>query len=230
MQTITLAIVDDDPLFREGVGRILSDFPDIHVRACTGSVPEAVASLGGTELQVIVLSACHAAGINAALHKINTCRPDIRILLLSPSESPADISEAFRRGARGYLHKGARPDELVQAVRSVLHEENYLSPALGAKLLLQAVTARKTTECKQADLRAREAEILAMVRQGLSNKLIANQLGLSDKTVKHYMTLIFQKLGVRSRLEAAILPSSQPAGEPSPLPRALAAVVSQVVV
>jgi DNA-binding NarL/FixJ family response regulator len=179
----------------------------VDVIARAGSVRELIAAPGGAVPQVILLGVPVPGGVGAALQALCAAYPHGRILMLSASECRADIAEAFRMGAHGYLHRNARADELIQAVRSTFQQERYLSPALGAKLLLQdgAAKSAAATPGKVVGLSTREAEILCMLRQGLNNKLIAARLGLSDKTVKHYMTLLFQKLGVRSRLEAALI-------------------------
>jgi len=208
MQNISLAVVDDEPLFREGVDCALSGFPDVHIVAQAGSPRELMASARGAVPQLILLGVPAPGGVRAAIHALRAAYSDSRLLVLCASECRADIAEAFRMGAAGYLHRTARADELIQAVRSTFQQDRYLSPALGAKLLLQGDAARGTvaTPGEVAGLNTREAQILAMLRQGLSNKLIAAKLGLSDKTVKHYMTVLFQKLGVRTRLEAVLSP------------------------
>jgi DNA-binding NarL/FixJ family response regulator len=116
------------------------------------------------------------------------------------------VLEALRIGARAYVVKGVSGRELVQALRVVMQGERYISPSLGAMLLTDVDGGKSEARLPALKgLNSREVTILRLVTQGLTNKQIATRLQLSDKTVKHYMTSVFQKLHVRSRLEAALL-------------------------
>jgi DNA-binding NarL/FixJ family response regulator len=127
-------------------------------------------------------------------------------MMLSVSVDKSDVLEALRLGARAYVVKGVSGRELIQALRIVVQGERYISPSLGAMLLSDVDRDKGVTPTPAVRaLNSREAAILSLVRQGLTNKQIATRLQLSDKTIKHYMTSVFQKLHVRNRLEAALL-------------------------
>jgi DNA-binding NarL/FixJ family response regulator len=213
MDKIRVAIVDDHPLFREGISRVLAGAPDIAVVAEGGSAQEAAAIADNKKPDVIVLDIGIPGNGIAALEAIVATHPEVRVLMLSVSDSKADVFEAFRLGAIGYLEKGLRASELVDAVRRVAQGQQYLSSGLGAKLVSQPILADGSLrESRPVNLTVREAQILGLVKLGLSNKAVGARLGLSDKTVKHYMTNLFQKLGVRSRLAAAISASESETG------------------
>jgi DNA-binding NarL/FixJ family response regulator len=215
-ESIRLAVVDDHPLFREGVVQILSGCADIEVVAQCGSAKEAVELVDERRPGLLVLDLNIPGGGFAALEAVIAAHPETKILMLTVSTSQDDVFQALRLGAHGYVAKGVGGAELIHAVRSVFHGEQYLSPALGAKLIADGVGRRLTPKSEvQHGLSARESEILSLVKLGLSNKAIGAKLKLSDKTVKHYMTNLFQKLHVRSRLEAALL-VSQPNAHQSP--------------
>src|SRR4029078_169220 len=122
-----------------------------------------------------------------------------------------DVLAALKSGARGYILKGVSARELIKAVRDVHAGEAYVTPALAASLLSEMTggpLGPKPAPNPLDELTEREHQILAKVAGGLSNKEIAQQLFLSEKTVNHYMTNILQKLQVRNRVEAALLAQS----------------------
>jgi DNA-binding NarL/FixJ family response regulator len=225
MDRISVAVVDDHPLFREGVVRALSDDPDIDVVAQGGSAKEAMSIADRLKPDILTLDLSIPGGGIAALQAIATTHAETKVLVLSISDSSMDVAEAFRAGARGYLAKGMRASELLNAVRLVSQGEQYLSSELGAKLVSKSIHGSATLEAKDSSrhpkLRIREAQILTSVKDGLSNKLIAAKLGLSDKTIKHYMPGLFHKLGVHSRLEAALVSTEPAPVEAKPKPKAV---------
>jgi len=146
-------------------------------------------------------------GIDAA-RRIAREFPCVKIVILTVSKDDTDVVRALQAGASGYILKGVGGDELVGIVRSVSNGESYVAPDLAARLLVDMRSAepnRKTCERPLADLTYREEQILKLVSRGLSNKEIGGELSLQEKTVKHYMTNILQKLQVRNRVEAALM-------------------------
>jgi len=146
-------------------------------------------------------------GINAA-KAIATACPVTKIIMLTASAEEDNLVAALKAGARAYILKGVAARELVRILRSVWAGEGYVTPALAASLLAEMTTGTATTRMAPNlldELTERERQILEQVAAGLSNKEIGQQLHLSEKTVKHYMTNILQKLQVRNRVEAALL-------------------------
>ncbi len=213
---IRVVLIDDHPLLREGVASSLQRSADIEVVAQGASADEAAEIARTTTPDVVLLDVSIPGGGLNALKAIVANSPRTRVMMLTVSVDKTDVLEALRLGARAYVVKGVSGRELVQALRAVIGGERYLSPALGAMLLTDVDrTAAESEAPTFKHLNSRETAILSLVAQGLSNKEIAARLLLSDKTIKHYLTSVFQKLHVRSRVEAVLLMKKISAG-PSP--------------
>jgi two-component system, NarL family, nitrate/nitrite response regulator NarL len=203
---IRVGVVDDHPLLREGVVYILKGAPDIEVVAQGAAAKEAIDIASIPDLDVLVLDISIPGGGLNALQTVMDNNPKVKVLMLTVSADETDVLSALRMGAKGYVLKGVSGPELIQALRSVYLDGQYISPSLGAKLLLDVGRGKSITKGSVfEDLSSRQDEILLLVGQGLSNKEIGAKLHLSDRTIKHHMTNVFQKLGVRNRLEAALL-------------------------
>lgn len=202
-----IVIIDDHPLVLAGVVRTLEKQPDFEVVGEGESCDDAV-RLAQDELPDMMLLdvSMPGGGINA-VRKIAAIAPVVKTVMLTVSEDEATVSAALDAGARGYILKGIRGPEFVNTLRSIANGDAYVSPGLAARLLTSA--RRKPTSGKEAEdlvsqLSAREMTILTELATGKSNRDIGDALGLTERTVKHYMTNILQKLQVRNRLEAAL--------------------------
>ena len=205
--TLQIAIVDDHPLFREGVAHTLSTQPDIDVVGEGASAADAVRIAAERLPDIMLLDVSMPGGGLNAVRQIAAAFPVVRIVMLTVSENEEDVTAALRAGARAYVLKGVAARELVRILRAVAAGEVYVTPSLAASLLFDmtgAASGRPATSPLD-DLTEREQQILERVAAGDSNKEIAAQLHLSEKTVKHHMTNILQKLQVRNRVEAALL-------------------------
>ena len=205
---ISLIVADDHPLYREGVVRTLSAEADIDVAGVGGSADEAVSLVAGHMPDIALLDISMPGGGLSAARRIAEAYPDVNIVMLTASEQDEDVHAALKAGAHGYVLKGVGGAELVQLVREVARGASYVSPTLAARLLKEAGEgggASAAPTDRLADLTDREREILLLVADGKSNKEVARTLDLQEKTVKHYMTNILRKLGVRNRVEAAVL-------------------------
>jgi DNA-binding NarL/FixJ family response regulator len=122
----------------------------------------------------------------------------------------------LRKGARGYLLKGATSSELVDAVRLLNKGQSYISPIFAARLIMSRAGNSNTAEAPKhfPELTEREEQILRLILRGLSNRLIGDELDLSEKTVKGYVTSVMEKLHVRNRVEAAMLAADRLADKP----------------
>lgn len=205
---IQVAVVDDHPLFREGVVNTLAAYPDIDIVGQGHSADDALRLSRDLLPDIVLLDvSMDGGGINAARGIAAAC-PVVKIVMLTVSEREEDVLAALKAGARGYILKGVAARELVKIVRDVYAGEVYVTPSLAASLLLElrgdspgsGIPATPLDE-----LTERERQILELLATGRSNKEIARTLHLSEKTVKHYMTNILQKLHVRNRVEAALL-------------------------
>ena len=209
MSSIRIAVIDDHPLLREGVVETLSRHTDFTVVATGGSAAEAVKAASESRPDVILLDISMPGGGVEAARQISAAHPEIKILMLTVSEREDDVIAAMEAGARGYLLKGVTGPDLVTTVRAVHEGETYITPQIAARVLARmqkrATTPLRTPEGSgDPGLTLREEQILTLVAQGLTNKEIALKYTLSEKTVKHYMTSVLQKLQVRNRVEAVL--------------------------
>lgn len=202
---VQIIVADDHPLLREGVVLSLQEHGRFEVLAQVGTADEAVAAVEAhlPELALLDIS-MPGSGLTAAA-EIARRFPAVAIVMLTVSESDEDLMAALKSGARGYVLKGVSAAQLIEVLLSVSEGASYVSPSLAARVL--ATMQTRSTPAVQAaseDLTAREVAILRLVATGLSNKEIARELDLQEKTIKHYMTNILQKLQVRNRVEAAL--------------------------
>ena len=199
MDEIRVLVVDDHPLFREGVVRTLNEETDMTVVAEADTAAGAIETARGTLPD--------ASGLTVVETLQHEC-PYSHIVVLTAVEDEDALLQALKQGARGYLVKGISGHELKNVVRAIGRGETYVSPSMAGRLLKELTTTEeRSATMGVASLTDRERSILQLVAEGMTNKEIARRLSLSEKTVKHYMTNILQKLQVRNRVEAALLAS-----------------------
>ena len=205
---IHVVIADDHTLFREGLAGIISATEDFEVVGQAGSMQEATQLARDLLPDIILLDIdMPGGGLEAARIVAEEC-PVTRIVVLTSSEEDDHLIRALKIGARAYILKGVAARELIRILRAVWAGESYVPPMLAASLLLEmreTHSQQKQTASPLDELTPRERGILESLAAGLSNKEIGEKLFLSEKTVKHYMTNILQKLQVRNRVEAALL-------------------------
>ena len=205
---IQVVVVDDHPLLREGVATTLSSSPDIDVLAQGASADDAVRLAKDLLPDIVLLDiSMPGSGIDAAAAIASAC-PVVKIVMLTVSEHEEDVLRSLKAGARGYILKGVTARELISTVRAIHNGESYVTPRLAASLLVDLKGASDAAESASGpldELTQRERQILELVATGRSNKEVARELDLAEKTVKHYMTNILEKLQVRNRVEAALL-------------------------
>ncbi len=206
MTGIRVAVVDDHPLFREGVTRSLSEIDGFEVVAEGGSRDEAVAIAQSINPDVMLLDISMPGGGLNAIPAILGVAPSQKIVMLTVSEANDDVAAALKEGAKGYILKGIGARALADVIRTVASGESYVAPTLSAKLLTgQLSNSAPSKSNLVAELTRREQEVLHLVASGMSNKQIARKLDLHEKTVKHHMTQIMAKLDVANRTEAAMV-------------------------
>lgn len=219
-EPIRIVIIDDHPLFLEGVAATLAAEADMDVVGTGGNADDAL-RLATTLLPDILLLdvTMPGGGLQAARNVAAAC-PVTKIVMLTFSEAEDDVLAALKHGARGYVLKGVTSKELKAHVRAVQVGEVAMTPSLAAGLLYELTTgrvhSRPATEPAPTypttseddllgELTPREQGILELVAAGKSNKEVGRVLDLTEKTVKHYMSNILQKLQVRNRVEAALI-------------------------
>ena len=203
---IEILVVDDHPLFRQGVVHSLEMDSGFRVVGETSSGEEALALARSLMPDVVLLDVNMPGwgGIVTA-EKIAMACPATVIVMLTGSDDKDKLLAALKAGARAYVLKGVSAKELAHVVRSSVAGEVYVSPSIAAEMLV-SLTHGKAPDPLQ-ELTDREREILALIGTGLTNREIGEKIFLSEKTIKHYVTNILQKLQVRSRVEAALVAS-----------------------
>jgi two-component system, NarL family, nitrate/nitrite response regulator NarL len=215
-EKIRLVIVDDHSIFREGLLSVLSTEPDIEIVGEGASAEDALRLARELLPDIIFLDISMPGGGLTAAQSIVENYPVVKIIILTGSEGEAHVLTALKTGARAYVLKGVAARELVNILHMVQSGEIYVTPTLAASLLSEMTAGPRNDPSEGAfdKLTEREHEILALIAAGTSNKEIALQLHLTEKTVKHYVTNILQKLQVQNRVQAAILALKTPPARP----------------
>ena len=198
---IRVLIVDDHPVVRGGLAALLGTLDAIEVVGDAADGLEAVreATLLRPDVVILDLRMPGIDGVEAS-RRITAALPGTAVLVLSMVDDDDLVSAALAAGARGYLVKGAQPDEIEQAVRAVARGAAVLSPEVAATVLNRAGGATASRGFPQ--LTSREREVLTLISRGRSNAAIAAELVIAPKTVGNHVSAIFLKLGVATRAEA----------------------------
>lgn len=206
-QKIRVLLVDDHVLFRSGVRTLLERSDDFEVVDETGDGLEGIKRARSLKPDVVLLD-LNMPGVGGieAVKAIVEESPEVRVLMLTVSEDAADLMEALRSGASGYLLKNIEMEELVSAIRRAAGGDSVVSPQMTAKLI-QGVREQPRVSDKLVErdrFSPRERDILTCLARGESNKEIARELDLAESTVKIHVQNIFKKLGVTSRVQVAL--------------------------
>jgi DNA-binding NarL/FixJ family response regulator len=203
MDQIRILIADDHPMFRFGMQTRLSAEPDFTVVGEAGTA-EAAAALAATlapDVVLMDLTLPNMHGIEAT-RASREAHPSIAVLVVTMFDDDS-VFAAMRAGARGYLLKGADADEMVRAIRAIAHGEAIFSPSVAQRLMGFFSAPRASASAVPfPELTERERAVLALIAQGYTNSAIADQLVLSPKSVRNYVSSIFGKLQVADRTEA----------------------------
>jgi DNA-binding NarL/FixJ family response regulator len=219
MAPIRLLIADDHRLFREGVKALLGTAGDIQI---VGEAEDGAAAVQACQRLApdVVLMDINMPGLNGiqATQQVLAQSPKTGVIMLTMLEDDASVFAAMRAGARGYILKGASPDEMLSAIRSVAEGQALFGPAIATRLMNFFQELRYTPGAEAAgaphtgtpqspfpELTERELEVLHLIAQGYNNSEIARKLVISPKTVRNHITSIFSKLQVADRAQAIVL-------------------------
>ena len=206
---IRVLIVDDHALFRRGLEMVLDGESDIEVVGEASDGQEAIEQAEKTAPDVVLMDVRmpKRSGIEAT-REIKEMLPSARILMLTISDDEADLYEAIKAGASGYMLKEISIEEIGSAVRSVYQGQSLISPSMASKLLTEFATIVKRREERVQlpgpRLTDRELEVLKLVAKGMNNRDIGTELFISENTVKNHVRNILDKLHLHSRMQAVV--------------------------
>jgi NarL family two-component system response regulator LiaR len=202
--SIRVLIVDDHTIVRKGIRALLAEIEGIEVVGEADNGQEAIAQADTLHPDVILMDLAMPKmdGIEAT-RQIKASQPESRILVMTSFAADDKVFPAIKAGALGYLLKESAPEDLVQAIRQIHRGESSLHPTIARKVL-QEITHPPDRPPTPNPLTEREAEVLRLVAQGLSNQDIARKLNISDPTVRTHVSNIMSKLHLATRIQAAL--------------------------
>ncbi len=203
-EVISVLIVDDHTVVRDGLQALISAEPSMHVVAAVGDGIEAVEFVKKLDPDVVLMDLVmpHMDGIQATI-EIKKDNPDARILILTSFAEDHQVFAAIKSGATGYLMKDSSSEELIQAIRDIYKNKPVLQPEVAKRLMLD-IRSQDDQSSQTKALTVREIEILEQVALGKTNQEIADVLFVSERTVRTHITNILAKLGLSNRTQAAL--------------------------
>ena len=202
--TVRVLVVDDPPLYREGLVTAISTMPGKEVVGEAADGQEAVTRVAELRPDVVVMD-LHMPVMNGvqATRVVAEQHPEVAVLVLTMLENDESVFAAVRAGAKGYLLKGADRAEIARALDAVAHGEVVFSSAIAGRVMAFFAAGRQGSQVAPfPELTEREREVLDLVARGLTNAAIARELVVSDKTVRNHVSNVFAKLHVTGRAEA----------------------------
>jgi two-component system, NarL family, response regulator DevR len=205
MSPTSLMLVDDSTVVRAGLRALLGAEHDIAIVGEAASVAEGVEACARLRPQVLLLDVRlpDGSGIDAC-RQILRRSPDTRVIILTSAIDDRIVDDAIRAGAHGYLLKEVDARGLIAAIRDVASGKSILDPAVTTRVM-QMVRTGNSTRDGYTTLSPQEKRVLALIAEGCTNKEVGVKLGLSEKTVKNYLSTVFEKLQVSRRAEAAAI-------------------------
>lgn len=204
---IRVLLIDDSPIIRLGLRSALEDCPDIQIIGEADTAAEGVAAAARHKPDVVLLD-LHLpdkSGLHAC-RELKQARPQTQVLILTSSNNERNLQDAMNAGAQGYLLKDVAGAALAEALRTVAGGRSVLDPSM-ADQALNLVKHRQEPSAadKLGQLSPQERKVVAYLADGLTNKEIGDRLGLTEKTVKNYLSTVFSKLNISRRAQAATL-------------------------
>lgn len=201
--TVRVAVVDDHPVFRLGMVALLATLDGVEVVAQAASAAQAATLGDGIDVVLMDLNLGDGSGVEVTRDLVRR-HPDLRVLVVTMHEDDESVVASIRAGARGYLLKGATPEEVERAIRAVANGEVILGPAVAARAMAFVAGGRTARAVPFPELTDREREVLDLVARGFDNATISRRLVLSPKTVRNHVANVVAKLGVPDRSAAIV--------------------------
>lgn len=198
-----LLLVDDHPLLRRAVAELLSLESDLSVVGQASNGQEALDFLAKNDVDLVILD--HKMPILTGMETLKEIKArnfNTKTILFTVSDSGEDVQEALKLGVDGYLLKDIEPELIITDIRKILRGELVISPSLAT--ILAQILRTPSIEDISSNLTSRELQVIQMISEGLSNKMIAHKLSITESTVKVHVKHILNKTGLRTRVEAAV--------------------------
>lgn len=205
MSSVSLALFDDHPILLEGLVGVFNRSDDFKVVAVGTSATEAVDKTIKTAPDAILLDLDMPGNVLAAIESIRRHCPECKLIVFTASLVVENAVKVLEAGAHGYVVKGCSARELAGAINAVMGGETYIASEFASKVIcaLQNSILRKRA-LQRIQLSIREHQVIHLLLSGKTNREISEKLGISEKTVKHYMSVLMQKLNVRNRTEVVL--------------------------
>ena len=205
-QKLRVMLVDDSELVRVGLRSVIEGTDDIEVVGEAASIATAVMATAQHQPDVVLLDLRLPDGMGfEACRRILRQHPNMRILVLTSMDDAKLVDEAIRAGAHGYLLKEINAQTLIHSIHEVASGKSVLDPSVTARVLQLVKENSNGGESALDQLSPQEKRVLALIAEGRTNKEVAQAMGLAEKTVKNYLSTIFEKLHVTRRSQAAVL-------------------------
>lgn len=205
---VTVALVDDHPVLVSGMVELLSENPDVNVVATGKSARDLTDIAGRLRPDVIVTDYSMPGDVIEAVSQVARLNLGTRMLIFTASSSIEGAISVLEAGATGYALKGASVEDLVEAIHQVHAGECYITPSFAMKVIAGLKENARRAACPRVVFSRREDQVLRLLLKGRTNKEIALALEIAEKTVKHYMSVLMQKLNARNRLEVVLAAQS----------------------
>ena len=202
---IRVVVVDDHPMFRNGLRAMVDDAEELQLVGEADNGETAVEVCEALQPDVVLMD-IHMPGTSGveATRRLNAGDNGVAVLMLTMLEDDTSVFAAMRAGARGYILKGATPDDIIRSIVAVANGEAIFGPALAARMSHFFTAGRQGEPHPFPELSSRERDVLELIAGGHSNLAVAQRLGLSEKTVRNNVSSIFAKLMVADRAEAIV--------------------------
>lgn len=206
--SVQVVVVDDHPLFRKGLVQLLKESPGFRVLADFDRASDFLDELENIPADLLLLD-LQMPGVSGldVLRRIKAINDELRVVMITASDDSSHLLSAISAGADGYLMKDTAPDDMIRQLSAVMNGQVALNPA-GVSMLAEGLrnqasdsSVQENSDSDGSELTLREQQTLKLIAQGMSNKLIARELGISDGTVKVYVKNLLRKLNLHSRLE-----------------------------
>jgi len=203
-ERVRVAVVDGQPIFRKGlIGTIAS--PTVTVVAEGETADDVLRVVKQSKPDVLILDiSISGNGLEAAESALHI-RPNLKVVVVTASDNKGDVAEALRIGVQGYIVKGVSGPQLIDALKIILSGGQYITPSLATNLLMGSRSkVLLSDKANEIGLTLRDRQVLRHLAKGLSNQELADKLGVSVRTIKYYLTQVFRKMHVGSRVEAVL--------------------------